>query len=377
MSRFFLNGSIKGKQKQGMTNNNRNTRAFFEKVTGFVKKQEVTTGPDEKQNLWTKIEREIVSRERVRKLRIYASVATAAVLLGFAIWIESAGILEKSKSLNQVVSEISVPKQASDIILMVSDSDEIRIEKDTAIVNFADNGKITVNNEAIETKPTKSSAREKEEKYNQIIVPGGKRTMLTLSDSTKIWVNAGTRIIFPEEFKGTERRIFVDGEAYLEVTENKRKPFVVETPAHFEIEVLGTAFNVCTYDELEFATVVLARGKVEVTGSGRQKKIMAPDQLLKIDAEGVLEEPIPVNAEDYISWTKGLMVIKSKPFSEVLKRLQIYFGVPLNIDPSLNESISGQLALKDDFEEVLLGLKNIVSFSYHEEEEGGYRIEKD
>lgn len=377
MSRFFLNGSIKGKQKQGMTTNNRNTRAFFEKVTDLVKKQEVTTTPDEKQYLWTKIEQEIASREHGRKLRIYASVATAAVLLGFAIWIESAGILEKSKSLNQVVSEISVPKQASDIILMVSDSDEIRIEKDTAIVNFADNGKITVNNEAIETKPTKSSAREKEEKYNQIIVPGGKRTMLTLSDSTKIWVNAGTRIIFPEEFKGTERRIFVDGEAYLEVTENKRKPFVVETPAHFEIEVLGTAFNVCTYDELEFATVVLARGKVEVAGSGRQKKIMAPDQLLKIDAEGVLEEPIPVNAEDYISWTKGLMVIKSKPFSEVLKRLQIYFGVPLNIDPSLNESISGQLALKDDFEEVLLGLKNIVFFSYHEEEEGGYRIEKE
>lgn len=377
MSRFFLNGSIKGKQKQGMTTNNRNTRAFFEKVTDFVKKQEVTTTPDEKQYLWTKIEQEIASREHGRKLRIYASVATAAVLLGFAIWIESAGILEKSKSLNQVVSEISVPKQASDIILMVSDSDEIRIEKDTAIVNFADNGKITVNNEAIETKPTKSSAREKEEKYNQIIVPGGKRTMLTLSDSTKIWVNAGTRIIFPEEFKGTERRIFVDGEAYLEVTENKRKPFVVETPAHFEIEVLGTAFNVCTCDELEFATVVLARGKVEVAGSGRQKKIMAPDQLLKIDAEGVLEEPIPVNAEDYISWTKGLMVIKSKPFSEVLKRLQIYFGVPLNIDPSLNEPISGQLALKDDFEEVLLGLKNIVFFSYHEEEEGGYRIEKE
>lgn len=372
-----MNGSIKGKQKQGMTTNNRNTRAFFEKVTDFVKKQEVTTGPDEKKYLWTKIEQEIASREHGRKLRIYASVATAAVLLGFAIWIESAGILEKSKSLNQVVSEISVPKQASDIILMVSDSDEIRIEKDTAIVNFADNGKITVNNEAIETKPTKSSAREKEEKYNQIIVPGGKRTMLTLSDSTKIWVNAGTRIIFPEEFKGTERRIFVDGEAYLEVTENKRKPFVVETPAHFEIEVLGTAFNVCTYDELEFGTVVLARGKVEVAGSGRQKKIMAPDQLLKIDAEGVLEEPIPVNAEDYISWTKGLMVIKSKPFSEVLKRLQIYFGVPLNIDPSLNESISGQLALKDDFEEVLLGLKNIVFFSYHEEEEGGYRIEKE
>ncbi|WP_299581002.1 FecR domain-containing protein [uncultured Sunxiuqinia sp.] len=357
-----------------MTSKKKNTLALFDEIVDFMKKQEATTDIDEKKHLWNKIILTAAFKRRQRRARIYASLTTAAaVFVGLMVWIEPASRFEDDTKLNMVFSEVSIPKQASDIILMVSDSNEIRIDKDTAVVNFSEKGKITVNSKAI---ATQSSSKGMEEKYNQIIVPGGKRTMLTLSDSTKIWINAGTRVIFPKEFKGVKRKIFVDGEAYLEVARNTEKPFIVETPAQFEIEVLGTSFNVCTYDELEFATVVLAHGSVEIKGVGRQKRIMSPNQLVRIDEKGVLDETISVNAEDYTSWTKGIMVLNSRPFSEVVKTLQIYFGVSLEVDQSLDEIISGQLALKDNFDEVLSGLQHIVAFTYSKDQNGIYKIEK-
>ncbi|RIJ49960.1 DUF4974 domain-containing protein [Maribellus luteus] len=355
-----------------MKNHNNNILLSLKNLIYFFKKEEITTSADEKKRLWNKVVQTAAYHNRRKKYRIYTAVATAAALSGAFLWFEIAHTAQNEDKLNTVVAQMSVPKQSSDIIIMVSDSNEIHIDKDTAVVNYSGSGEITINNQAI---ATKKPIRKKEPiSYNQIIVPGGKRTMLTLSDSTKIWINAGSRVIFPQQFEEKQRKIYVEGEAYLEVAKNAQKPFIVETPAKFDIRVLGTSFNVCTYSELNYATVVLAEGKIELQGENKQQKIMAPNQLVRIDATGAMGEIIEVDAHEYTSWTQGLLVLNSQPFTEVLKRLEIYFGVSIKADEKFNPKISGELELKDQLEDILTGLQNILPYRYSVNEEGVYEI---
>ena len=343
---------------------------LYRSILAYIRSGEITTTQEEKEQLWDKVIQTANYRKQQKRYRIYTAIATAAVIAGAIIWFQGLNTVQQEKKLNTVVAEIPIPKQSSDIIIMVSDSNEIRIDKDTAVVSYTGNGDITINNQSV---ISKSELSEKES-YNQIIVPGGKRTMLTLSDSTRVWINAGSRVVFPNKFGAKERRIFVDGEAYLQVAKNAQKPFVVETPAKFDIEVLGTSFNVCTYAELEQSSVVLAEGKITLKGEKNQHKTLKPNELIQIDKEGTLGDIVSVDASEYSSWTKGLLVVNSQPLSEVLKRLQIYFGVSMEIDPGLNKRISGELELKEKLEDILNGLQNIVSYNYAVDENGKYSI---
>ncbi len=346
---------------------------LYRSILAYIRSGEITTTQEEKKQLWDKVIQMANYRKQQKRYRIYTAIATAAVIAGAIIWFQGLNTVQQEKKLNTVVAEIPIPKQSSDIIIMVSDSNEIRIDKDTAVVSYTGNGDITINNQSVISKSEKNELSEKES-YNQIIVPGGKRTMLTLSDSTRVWINAGSRVVFPNKFGAKERRIFVDGEAYLQVAKNAQKPFVVETPAKFDIEVLGTSFNVCTYAELEQSSVVLAEGKIALKGENNQHKTLKPNELIQIDKEGTLGDIVSVDASEYSSWTKGVLVLNSEPFTEVLKRLEIYFGVSMKIDKRLNTRISGQLELKEKLEDILLGLQNILPYSYSVSGDGVYEI---
>lgn len=84
------------------------------------------------------------------------------------------------------------------------------------------------------------------EEYNQIIVPKGKRSQIVLADNSKIWINSGSKVIYPRAFEGKYREIYVEGEVYLNVTHDTSKPFIVNTSG-FEVRVLGTSFNISAY----------------------------------------------------------------------------------------------------------------------------------
>lgn len=355
-----------------MKDNNKNILSSFKNLIYFFKKNEISTPTEEKHRFWNKIIQTAARKKRQQRYRIYTTLAAAAVLTAAIIWFQVFRSPVSEQKLNTIVAEVPVSKQTSDIIIMVSDSNEIRVDKDTAVVNYSRSGEITVNNQAIT--PQKEVKQAEKIAYNQIIVPGGKRTMLTLSDSTKIWINSGSRIIFPQKFEAKQRKIFVEGEAYLEVSKNPQRPFIVETPAKFDIEVLGTSFNVCTYAGLKYATVVLVEGKINLAGENKQHKILAPNQLIQIDKNGLMGEIVPVDASEYTSWTKGLLALNSQPFNEVMERLQIYFGVTIKMDENLNKKISGELELKDKLEDILSGLQNILSYTYTINEEGVYEI---
>ena len=109
-------------------------------------------------------------------------------------------------------------------------------------------------------------------KFTQVVAPVGSRTSLTLSDGTKVWLNAGSTLRFDNNFNNGHRKIYLEGEAYFDVTKNKKLPFIVKT-SDIDLKVLGTAFNVKCYKEEGTIETTLVRGSIMIESKDASGKI--------------------------------------------------------------------------------------------------------
>ena len=197
---------------------------------------------------------------------------------------------------------------------------------------------------------------------HQIMVPNGKRADITFSDGTRIYINSGSKVIYPDIFEERKREILVEGEVYLDVAKRKDCPFVVKT-REFDIRVLGTSFNVCAYREDEAASVVLVRGSVEVTTENKSKVRLAPNQL--VDIKGNKTQVRKVDVSEYISWKDNLLLLHQRPVGDVLKKLERYYGCKIRYDAEITTlSLSGKLDLQTDITNVMDNLCLSLSLHY-------------
>ena len=196
--------------------------------------------------------------------------------------------------------------------LILSDAKTVVITDKEAEICY-DDSKITVSQSQI---PKEESA-----KYNQLIIPKGKMSRLTLSDGTKVWVNANTRIVYPAEFTGKQREIYVDGEIFLDVVHDDR-PFIARTKG-LNVEVMGTRFNVCAYDSRKLERVVLVEGSVQVAdNTGGNKRVLEPKQMYEVaGGETRVEE---VDVRKYASWIEGLYYFDRERLETVARLLSDY-----------------------------------------------------
>ncbi|MDY9917550.1 MAG: FecR domain-containing protein [Proteiniphilum sp.] len=194
-------------------------------------------------------------------------------------------------------------------------------------------------------------AKAESAEFNQLIVPYGKRSRLTLSDGTKIWINAGTHVIYPVEFKGDERSLYVRGEMFLDITHDKDRPFTVKTD-HFDIRVLGTKFNISTYED-ETNSVVLVSGAVKILQSDNSQEVfLQPNEMFELRNGRSLKKN--VDAEWYTSWVNGLYMFDNERLDVVMKRLSKYYGKNIKCSPDMAKvRCSGKLDLKEKLDDIL------------------------
>jgi hypothetical protein len=115
--------------------------------------------------------------------------------------------------------------------------------------------------------------------YNEITVPLGAKSQVALSDGTKVWLNAGSKLKYPAEFSGDSREVYLEGEAFFDVTHIKHKIFIVKTSS-LNVKVYGTQFNVKSYPEENVIQTTLIRGSVEIEKAGKSKQtvLLKPNQ---------------------------------------------------------------------------------------------------
>ena len=192
-----------------------------------------------------------------------------------------------------------------------------------AQVTYSATGQVQVNS-------NKLTEDDGKEAYNQIIVPKGKRSQIVLADNSKIWINSGSKVIYPRTFEGKYREIYVEGEVYLKVAHDTSKPFIVNTSG-FEVSVLGTSFNISAYKNQEKATVVLVEGSVNVKDQQNRHIKMVPNEKVELNQAGITGKA-KVDARDYISWIDGTWTLQGESLKQVLQRLQDYYGQNIRCD---------------------------------------------
>lgn len=255
--------------------------------------------------------------------------------------------------------------------LYSSDTKLILSENNTVILN---NTESSIEYEADALKADDNLIlKEETSPYNQLITPYGKRSVITFSDGTKAWVNAGSRLVYPVEFNKGKREIYVDGEIYIEVFEDKERPFVVKTRM-MDINVLGTKFNVSAYEADKTNSVVLLSGSVSISYDARNKDvILKPDQMYSaLDGYHTVEN---VDARIHILWTQGLYQFESEEFANIVTRLERYYGIRIECDIAIAElKCSGKLDLKDDMNKLLEELSQALPITYRQNADGSYSI---
>ena len=161
----------------------------------------------------------------------------------------------------------------------------------------------------------------------EITIPYGAKTKLSLPDGSIVWVNSGSKLTYPQVYRG-QRTVSLEGEAYFEVVKSNQ-PFVVSTK-YGQVQVLGTSFNVTAFPNEEFQTT-LVEGAVRFLGSMNQTAVLSPGENLTIGSDSKLNIK-DVETDIYTSWKDGRLIFKREPFEMMAARLERWYNVKIDIE---------------------------------------------
>ena len=201
----------------------------------------------------------------------------------------------------------------------------------------------------------------------EISVAYGEQKRLILPDSSEVWLNAGSSILYPETFAKDKRLVMLDGEAYFSVKKDTVSPFIVET-SQLSVKVLGTRFNVKAYPNDEKITTTLTSGKVEVRS--QPPHILKPDEQLTYDKKSSDIHISVIDTNDTNCWMAGKLVFTNASAGEIFRTLERHYNTTIDNTAIIPASKRYTVKfLKDEsLNEILNILKDIIGFDYQQYE---------
>ena len=205
-----------------------------------------------------------------------------------------------------------------------------------------------------------------EPSMNQLVVPSGQQAQLTLSDGTRIWLNARSRLIYPGNFTGRTREVLLDGEAFFEVMPNSDKPFVVKSDL-LAVKVLGTSFNFSAYKDDKELKMTLVEGSISIIGEHKNEITR-----LKPSQTGVYsksKKTLFISSEDtelYTSWRNGQFKFRRMHFEDISRRLSRNFNVDFVIQKENLKKVtfSGSFHKYESLDQILRAFQHNYPFQY-------------
>ncbi len=163
----------------------------------------------------------------------------------------------------------------------------------------------------------------------------GIKAKITLPDSSIVWLNSDSKLIFPYKFIGDTREVYLAGEGYFKVKKDSLKPMVVRTNKNFYIKVLGTEFNLSCYDNDSKAKAVLYNGKINLVSksmaTGKEKVTeIKPLEYCLVEGKSIsVVHPVKVSVDSL--WKDGFLIFESEPMEQVIKKLERWHGAQFTI----------------------------------------------
>ena len=316
----------------------------------------------DKESIITEIKKKIKS-DRLKKdekkftLReVYKYVAIVLVSISVGYYLDNSKI--SSEPIKELLpSKISLQKSNGQKIVLDENSesnidleDDVILKKELKTISYNE-----VNN--INTL-----------KFNTIEVPYGKRFNVRLSDGTLVFLNSGSSLKFPVKFiQGQERKVYLQGEAFFEVTHNKEL-FTVESLGAIAT-VYGTKFNFKNYQEDLFSEVILTEGSVGLKSSFYMEKFVTIKPNFKAELNKVENkiEIVPVNTKLYTSWIDGRTVFRNENIDNLILKLERLYNVSItNSNQNLsNKFFNATIFVENEtIEDVLMYLKEVYKIDY-------------
>jgi transmembrane sensor len=207
--------------------------------------------------------------------------------------------------------------------------------------------------------------------YNEVSAAFGTRSMLTLDDGSRVWLNSGSKLKYPKDFSGRRREVFLTGEAYFEVQSDASRPFIVRTK-RLNVRATGTRFNVNVSSIEKASQITLVEGKVTVcknVAGGKTLEIsqMKPSQHMAFDT---LSGSFKVETEDtyrFIAWKDGKLIFRNEPLEDVIKKIGYFYNVDIELkDEKLKEYRYRATFEEESLDEILHLLKISSPVDYRE-----------
>jgi hypothetical protein len=287
----------------------------------------------------------------------YAAVFCLIFGLGYYSSINSESLDEPQKI---------IPK--SNDIVLTSDDSKVILEKDD---NKTDDKKIISKINLIQKSDQliyDNNIDIKELVYHSLKVPYGKRFNIVFSDGSKAYLNSGSIIRYPVKFiEDKKREVFLEGEAFFDVAENKNELFIVNSNG-INVEVYGTKFNVRNYSEDFNSDIVLVEGSVGINNSEvSELTMLKPGFKGSVDKENFRVETSKVNTKIYTSWIDGEVIFRNETFSQILKKLERLYNVTIinNKNELLDEVFNAAIDVENEnIEQVLEYFNKIYNIEY-------------
>ncbi|RED94664.1 FecR family protein [Marinoscillum furvescens] len=311
-----------------------------------------------------------IIRQNEKQKKYWAIAASIALLLG-AFWMYQLTTQKEGNELMNYAQRMSTVdmRNVQQVTIRLEDGKDVSVDGDSVSIAYSSSGEqIAVG--------TKEAVRQKCNKgadvgFNELVVPFGKRSQVSLSDGTRVWVNAGSRLIYPIAFNGDLREVYLEGEAVFDVSHHAEKPFIVQTQNQ-HIRVLGTVFNVQSYPSEQHQFVVLKSGSISLShkkkigGKPKKEMLVAPGTKVNLDRESFKVTSSAVDVADYFSWMEGVLILHNNDLSYIMNQLSRYYNVDIFIaDEELShETFSGRLDLKDDILNVVDIIKHGSDIDY-------------
>ena len=260
---------------------------------------------------------------------------------------------------------------------LVPDAGKVTLETSSGnqiILENLDNKSIKTDDQILIKKESKKIVFEQKESieklsYNTLTVPYGKRFDVELSDGSIIKLNSGSSLKFPIQFiDGMERKVYLDGEAFFNISENNSDVFKVVSNDAITV-VFGTQFNIKSYKEDSFSEIILVDGRLGVKGISHDHEIinLKPGFRANVDQSNPSIEISKVNTKVYTSWINGRVIFRNESIDTMILKLERLYNVIITNDNNeLSEKFFNATIVVDEesIDDVMGYLKEVYNIKY-------------
>ena len=354
--------------------------SFKEELDLFrISNQKLTD--ERKKYLLEKIAGKAASRNRTtriiatgRSLLKYAAFAFLFIFIGIAV----SSLLREREGSGEFSRLTDVPQIANRPAILLADGSVINIGTRESEINYTVANKIIINNERVVELPVNKEGGNSGSILQSI--PYGCRSKIVLSDKSVVWLNAGSRLIYPMVFIGGTREVSLQGEAYFEVEKDMKRPFVVHT-ADYSINVLGTKFNITAYDSDDMSQTVLTEGSIELKFNKQgwlgKAIVLKPNEMFLYNKKNSESDIQQVDPDQYVCWIDGILKCNNENLSRVIRTLERFYDIQIELKNPQDGSIiiDGKLDLKENKREVMYYLTRVAKRQFIEKNDWYYVIE--